>query len=165
MSTRNITGWNATLGQFLDWLATAEGLSDVQRANAQRIADHYTKHVVGQRNRVYDDGASHNQREQAAAERILSGLGDVLDDAIEQAKRGEITASDLLKVVTQVQRDSRRAVAMSEAAAEVEERAWEQAEMTPEAFQAAALARFPALRERLPRISDAVMEGREDLRF
>lgn len=165
MSAKNITGWNATLGQYLNWFATAEGLSDVKRKNGQRVADLYTKHVVGQRNRVYDDGASHNEREQASAERILSGLGDVLDEAIEQAKRHEITGEELLKVVTQVQRDSRRAVAMSEAAAEVEERAWSQAEMTPEAFQAAALARFPALKERLPRISDAVMEGREDLRF
>lgn len=165
MNAKNITGWNATLGQFLAWLSSAQGLSDDQRANAHRVADLYTKHVVAQRDRVYDDGASHNEREQASAERILSGLGDVLDDAIEQAKRHEISGAELLKVVTQVQRDSRRAVAMSEAAAEVEERAWEQAEMTPEAFQAAALARFPALKERLPRISDAVMEGREDLKF
>ena len=165
MSAKNITGWNATLGQFLNWLASAEGLSEVQRTNAHRVAEQYTKHIVAQRNRVYDDGAAHNEREQASAERIIGGLGDVLDEAIEQAKRGEISGAELLKVVTQVQRDSRRAVAMSEAAAEVEERAWRQAEMTPEAFQAAALARFPALKERLPRISDAVMEGREDLRF
>lgn len=165
MSAKNITGWNATLGQFVNWLATAEGLSDVQRANAQRIADQYTKHLIAQRNRVYDDGASHNEREQASAERILAALGDVLDEAIEQAKRHEITGDELLKVVTQVQRDSRRAVAMSEAAAEVEERAWQQAEMDPAQFQQAALARFPALKERLPRISDAVMEGHEALRF
>lgn len=165
MSVKDIAGWKPTLAEYLTWLANAQGLSDVQREMARKIAEQYTKSLVGQRNRVYEDGAAHNQREQEAAERILSKLDDLLSDAIDRARRGEITGEELLAVVTDVQRDTNRVVATSEAAARVEERAWEQAEMSPEAFQAAALNRFPALRQRLPRISDAVMEGRETPRF
>jgi hypothetical protein len=163
MNARNpLVSWSPTLAEFDAWLSNTRDLSDNQRRAAQRVRDQYRQSVVRTMERTYDDAASHNEREQDAADRILGKLNDLLADAKEWRRRGEIDGDQLLQIATEVERDRQRAVAMSEAAAQVEERAWEEASMTPEAFQSKVLNTFPALKSRLPRITDDVMDGRSN---
>ncbi|MCD4527456.1 hypothetical protein [Nocardioides sp. cx-173] len=154
-----------TLADFVRWLENQPGLSDNQRRAAERTRDAYRRSLIDKMRRVYEDGASHNEREQETADRVLDKLSDLMDDAIERNRRGEIDGNELLAITAEVERDARRAEAMSEAAQAVEARGWDEVSLSPEQWQLQALNRFPALKQRLPRITDAVLEGRENPKF
>lgn len=139
--------------------------NDTQRRNWDAFNAGYTTNVVGKMRKVYDDASGYNEREQEQWERILRGLSELLVERVEAHRNGELDGQELLADAAAIEQDRQRALASAEAAAKVEARAWEQVDRHPAEFQKQTLDRFPALRQRLPRLSDAVLNGTEEPKF
>lgn len=165
MSKAPLGDWRPTYSELLYRLNNAGGLSDIQRQNAERIAEQYRKSLIAQRDRLLDGMSDHNQRTQEKVAEKIDKLAIDLAEAIEQIKSGEGNGKSLMALAAETQRDLRRWTALSDEASESEERAWEQADVTPEQFQENALARFPALKSRLPLITEESFEGRHEPKF
>lgn len=165
MSKAPLGDWRPTLSELKYRINNAGGLSEVQKQNALRLISRYSKSLIAQRDHLYEGMADHNQRTQERVAEKLDKLSADLSDAMERIGRGEGDAKELMALAAETQRDLNRWAALSDEASDSEEHAWEQADMTPEQFQESALARFPALKSRLPLITEESFEGRHDPKF